>query len=111
MQPTQTALNKAVVVHRGARDAYQVASALAEAGLLARLVTDLYWPHEKAPAALPAAVKSMLLARHTARVPASLVQQTLFSGGISQALDMLPKAPFSWRRRATRWTDAVMGRQ
>jgi glycosyltransferase involved in cell wall biosynthesis len=111
MQPTQTALNKAVVVHRGARDAYQAAAALAEAGLLERLVTDLYWPNAEAPAALPASAKNMLLARHSTRVPSSLVHQTLFSGAISQALDMLPKVPFAWRRRATRWTDAVMGRR
>jgi glycosyltransferase involved in cell wall biosynthesis len=116
MPPTLTVPNnndagKAVVVHRGARDAYQVAAALAEAGLLERLVTDLYWPNPQAPGALPTAAKSMLLARHSTRVSSSLVQQTLFSGAISQALDMLPKVPFSWRRRATRWTDAVMGRQ
>jgi len=116
MQQTQTASNngavsKAVVVHRGARDAYQVATALYEAGLLERLVTDLYWPNDQAPGALPVSVQRLLLARHSARVPSSLVQQTWLSGAISQALDMLPKSPFSWRRRATRWTDACLGRQ
>lgn len=101
---------KAIVVHRGARDAYQVAAALAGAGLLERLITDLYWPSDQAPSWLSAAVQRMLLARHSSRVPAALVHQTLFSGGVSQALDMLPRVPFSWRRRATRWTDACMGR-
>ena len=32
---------KVVTVHRGARDSYQVARALQEAGLLERLVTDI----------------------------------------------------------------------
>jgi len=98
------------VVHRGARDAYQVAAALSEAGLLKRLITDLYWPSESAARSLPAALQRMVLARHSPRVPASLVQQALLSGTLSQALDMLPKVPFSWRRRATRWTDASVGR-
>lgn len=35
---------KAVVVHAGARDSYQVAQALLDADLLDRLVTNVYWP-------------------------------------------------------------------
>jgi glycosyltransferase involved in cell wall biosynthesis len=38
---------KAVVVHAGRRDNYQVALALQEAGLLEKLVTDVYLPGEK----------------------------------------------------------------
>ncbi len=38
---------KAVVVHTGARDAYQVARALDERALLECLVTDLYWPADR----------------------------------------------------------------
>ena len=39
-----TALAKFVVVHNRGRDGYQVAAAMAEAGLLERLVTDFYAP-------------------------------------------------------------------
>ena len=39
-----TAPQRFVVVHNGSRDGYQVAAALAEAGLLECLVTDLYAP-------------------------------------------------------------------
>jgi glycosyltransferase involved in cell wall biosynthesis len=107
---------KTVVVHRGARDAYQVAAALAEAGLLECLVTDLYWPNDRPWAAqmasrASAAVRSMLLARYSKLLPSQLVTQTLVSGVISQVLDMWRHSPFAWRRRATRWTDAAMGRK
>ena len=38
---------KSVVVHSGARDGYQLARALSEAGMLDTLVTDLYWPSDR----------------------------------------------------------------
>ena len=106
---------KSVVVHRGARDAYQVAAALAEAGLLESLVTDLYWPNDRPWAArltkgAKESTRRMLLARYSALLPSRLVTQTAFSGAISHFLDKWPGSPFSFRRRATRWTDAVMGR-
>jgi glycosyltransferase involved in cell wall biosynthesis len=115
MDVRRTGKTKSVVVHRGARDAYQVAAALAEAGLLECLVTDLYWPDDRAWAArlagsVSASVRQMLLARYSPRVPSRLVEQTLFSGLISHFLDKLPSSPFSLRKRATRWTDGVMGR-
>jgi glycosyltransferase involved in cell wall biosynthesis len=108
-------MQRTVVVHRGARDAYQVASALAEAGLLECLVTDLYWPNDKPlPARLARrakdSIRQMLLARFSPLLPSKLVTQTLVSGTISHLLDKLPGSPFSWRRRATRWTDSEMGR-
>ncbi|MEM3658496.1 MAG: glycosyltransferase family 4 protein [Candidatus Hadarchaeum sp.] len=40
-------LTRAVVVHAGNRDRYQVALALHEAGLLEKLVTDIYFPLDK----------------------------------------------------------------
>jgi len=40
-------LKRAVVVHAGRRDNYQVALALHEVGLLNKLVTELYFPGEK----------------------------------------------------------------
>jgi glycosyltransferase involved in cell wall biosynthesis len=110
----KSAGGQVVVVHRGARDAYQVASALAEAGLLDRLITDLYWPNDRGWARalarqLPAGLRHMLLARNQTALPGRLVDQKLASGLTSFALDKLPRAPFSWRRRATRWADAALG--
>src|ERR1700733_11712706 len=45
---SMTSPGKAVVVHGGARDSYQLALALSEAGLLDSLVTDLFWPTDRA---------------------------------------------------------------
>jgi glycosyltransferase involved in cell wall biosynthesis len=91
-----------------------VAAALAEAGLLECLVTDLYWPGdrrwaEKITLQVGDGIRQMLQARYSPSLPSSLVAQTLFSGIISHLLDKWSASPFSWRRRATRWTDRVMG--
>jgi glycosyltransferase involved in cell wall biosynthesis len=107
-------IQRTVVVHRGARDAYQVAAALAEAGMLECLVTDLYWPNDRfLPSRLAKCAKTslrqMLYARYSALLPSKLVKQTLFSGLLSHLSDKIPSTPFSWRRRATRWTDSIMG--
>jgi glycosyltransferase involved in cell wall biosynthesis len=101
-----------VVVHRGARDAYEVSRALAGAGLLERLVTDLYWPADRAWAKRLSRVP-LLSGRNNPGLPSSLVEQLLLSGLTSFALDKikLPRVPFSWRRRATRWADASLGRE
>jgi glycosyltransferase involved in cell wall biosynthesis len=107
MNPTRV-----VVVHRGARDAYEVSRALAAAGRLERLVTDLYWPADRAWTKRLSRI-SMLAARNNPGLPSSLVDQLLLSGLTSFSLDKIkfPRAPFSWRRRATRWADASLGRQ
>jgi len=107
--------SRVVVVHRGARDAYEVSRALAGAGLLERLVTDLYWPADRTWAKglsriLPSPLAAMLKARNNPGLPSSLVSQSLVSGLTSFALDKFPRVPFSWRRRATRWADASLGR-
>lgn len=104
-----------VVVHRGARDAYQVAAALAKAGMLEQLVTDLYWPEDRAFVAqvarlLPSSLLRLVRTRHHADVPGSLVRQTPFIGLGSYLLEKLKTAPFSWRREAIRATDATLGR-
>lgn len=101
---------KAVIVHRGSRDAYQVAWAFAERGLLERLITDLYWPGDRGwPQALSRFVPG-LRARYAEGVPSRLVDCRWLSGLISFALDRLPRVPFSWRQRATRWADGSLGR-
>jgi glycosyltransferase involved in cell wall biosynthesis len=109
------AARRVVVVHRGSRDAYQVAAALAGEGMLQALYTDLYWPGERKWARrlkriLGRSSAALLEARHNAELPASLVRQIPVSGIISFALDKIRRAPFSLRQRATRWTDARLGR-
>ncbi|HEX4166827.1 MAG TPA: glycosyltransferase family 4 protein [Bryobacteraceae bacterium] len=106
---------KVVVVHRGARDAYQAAAALAQAGLLERLVTDLYWANDpgwqtKLFAALPSSLRALLLQRHHPQIPGKLVSQTPLSGLTSYLLEKRKSLPFSIRRSAIRRTDATLGR-
>lgn len=105
-----------VVVHRGSRDAYQVAAALADHGMLETLYTDLYWPGDRAWAqraqrALGRRAAALLAARHNSHVPGSLVRQMPVSGLASFGLDKFRLAPFSLRKRATRRTDALLGRR
>jgi glycosyltransferase involved in cell wall biosynthesis len=107
---------RVVVVHRGARDAYQVSRALAEAGLLESLVTDLYWPEDRSWARaltklLPASLRFSLRARYAAGLPSSKVRLSIPYGPASFALDKLPRVPFVWRQRAQRSTDAALGRK
>ena len=98
----------------GARDAYQVAAALANAGMLERLVTDLYWGNDSAWraklfAALPESMKALLRQRSHPQVPGALVQQTPLSGLTSYLLEKRKSLPFSIRRAAIRRTDATLG--
>jgi glycosyltransferase involved in cell wall biosynthesis len=111
---SRTRPRKFVVVHRGARDGYEVAAALAEAGLLDRLITDFYYPHDILPPSRVAGSKSGWLhrvaaARSNALVPSRRVQQTLISGAVSHLFDKVAIAPESFRRKATRLTDLLLG--
>ncbi len=115
MTPKTNSARRVVVVHRGARDAYQVAAALAGAGLLERLVTDLYWPGDRLwaarlAAALPGSVRSLPSARYHQQLPSALVRQSPASGLMSFLLEKVKAAPFAWRRNAIRSTDATLGR-
>lgn len=106
---------KAVVVQSGARDAYQVARALADAGMLEALVTDLFWPSDRTWAQdfgtlLPPILRSMLAQRSEPHLPSSLVHPCTLSGLAALLLDKLPHTPLSLRRRVTRSTDATLGR-
>lgn len=107
---------KAVVVHRGARDHYQVARALDERGALDSLVTDLYWPTSRPWAQaiekrLPAPVRRALAARTAPSLDDRLVRLCGVSGAISQIAAMAPAVPFAMRRRLVRWTDHALGRR
>ncbi len=114
-QDRQSSNTKAVVVHRGARDAYQVSRALSEAGLLEALVTDLYWPQDNTCARamsrlLPSAFQNMLRARFAQGLPSSEVKLCLPSGPFSFLLDKLPGVTSRTRQQAQRYTDAALGR-
>jgi glycosyltransferase involved in cell wall biosynthesis len=107
---------KAVVVHRGARDHYQVARALDERGALDTLVTDLYWPKTRPWAQaverrLPSPVRRALAARTTPTLDDRRVRLCSVSGAISQIAAMAPALPFAMRRRLVRWTDHTLGRR
>lgn len=106
---------KVVVVQSGARDAYQVARALSDAGMLEALVTDLFWPSDRRWAQvleprLPAALRAMLLGRNESHLSSSNIHLCALSGLATLLLDKLPRVPLPLRRRLTRSTDANLGR-
>lgn len=100
---------KTVVVHRGARDSYEVARALSKAGELDRLVTDLAWnPDSVWNRFLPGSLRKLMECRNP-RVANREVRSTIASGLLSLAFEKA-HLPFSWKRSATRWNDGVLGR-
>ncbi len=106
---------KLVVVQSGARDAYQVARALSDAGMLERLVTDLYWPAQlpsarKVGNLLPTSVRTLLEQRNNPHLPPGLIKLCLGTGLLSLLLEKLPGIPASARRRAMRLSDRTLGR-
>lgn len=108
-------MRRVVVAHRGARDLYQTARALAEAGLLEALVTDLYWPADQPWAAaienlLPARATRLLRARNESAIPGAQTRSCVWSGLSSVAATRFKFTPFSWQRAALRWSDDSLGR-
>lgn len=106
---------KAVVVHAGARDAYQVALALEEAGMLKTLVTDMFWPAgepwaERLGRQLPQGVERKLRSRTAPGLPANRVTQRALSGVGGLLLDKAAFLPFGFRRWLTRASDGYLGR-
>lgn len=107
--------DKVVVVHGGARDAYQVAQALAETDMLEALVTDLFWPSDRPwaralAAKLPGSLQALLKARSAPALPSARVRNCVLAGLKSLALDRLPQVSFDLRRRAIRSADTTLGR-
>ncbi len=105
---------KVVTVHRGARDAYQVAHALAEGHLLDTLVTDLYWPGDQpwaqlASGLLPEKIVRALQCRTSDGVPSASVVSCWASGLISMAAGKFKRSHPNWDREATRWCDRTLG--
>ena len=108
------ARQRVVLVQSGARDAYQVALALEQAGLLEEMITDLFWPADRPWARrladyLPAGPQAMLRQRSEPRVPSERVRLCAASGLATMLLDKLPGAPASLRRRMTRSADRTLG--
>ena len=113
--PPALSTARVVVVQSGARDAYQVALALAEADLLEALVTDLFWPADRAWARafarhLPAALQALLRQRSEPRLPSARVHLCALTGVLTLLLEKLRGAPLRLRRRTMRSADATLGR-
>lgn len=113
--PSRETLRRMVLVQSGARDAYQVALALEQAGLLEELVTDLFWPADQPWARhlldrLPAGLRALLSQRSEARLPSARVRLCAASGLGTMLLDKLPGVPLGARRRMTRFADRTLGR-
>lgn len=107
---------KVVTVHRGARDGYQVARGLSEAGMLETLVTDLYWPAERPWARrlegwMPSSVSNTLLYRNAETLPSDCVASCWASGLCSLAVSKMRFAPHSLQRDWVRWCDRDLGRR
>ncbi|GAA3757242.1 glycosyltransferase family 4 protein [Terriglobus aquaticus] len=101
-----------VLVHGGARDSYQVALALHEAGLLRTLVTDLFASEtalQRWSRFIPPGLRSLLEAR-SAPLPSTHVQQHAIAGLLAVALERWRHVPFALRRSARRLSDRRLGR-
>ena len=105
---------RVTVVHSGARDAYQVAAALEEAGMLDTLVTDLFWPSDswaqRLFPRLPSGIRSQLNCRSEQSLPSSRVKLCAVHGLATLLLDKIPAVPRSLRRFMMRKADAHLGR-
>jgi glycosyltransferase involved in cell wall biosynthesis len=105
---------RVVTVHRGARDAYQVAGALEEAGLLEALVTDLYWPADRVWACgiervAPQSLSAALRCRYGPVLGSDSVVQCWGSGLSSLAVAKTHGLSFDCQRKAVRWCDRILG--
>lgn len=106
---------RVVVAHRSARDNYETARAMEEAGLLETLVTDLYWPGDRLDRVglghlIPDSARRSLSRRSNAGLPSAKTTSCGVSGLLSLAFEKAP-VPFPWRQRAVRWADAAIGKQ
>ena len=112
----RSSAGRAVVVHGGARDNYQVALALAQHNLLEVLVTDLFWPSDRPWAQrlasyLPTGLRAMLAGRSSPGLPSARVRNSLAPGFKTLLLDRIRSLSFDVRRRAIRSADASLGRK
>src|ERR1700722_19614878 len=106
---------KAVAVHRGSRDGYQVARSLYEAGLLETLVTDLYWPADRSWARgvenmAPVKVSAALRCRNSEGLPSDSVASCWIGGLGAYMANERHWLPFGGARDVVRWCDNRLGR-
>ncbi len=92
-----------------------VSLALADAGLLEALVTDLFWPSDRAWARsfaerLPALLRRLLQQRSEPRLASTAVRLCAVTGGMTLLLEKLRKVPAPLRRRMMRYGDRTLGR-
>ena len=111
---SQNSPSSAIVVHGGARDAYQVALALSESQQLDLLVTDLFFPADRAWSrfvahVMPANVRELLLRRSHPALPSRKVRQCLVAGFRELLLPRLPRISLALRRRSNRAADRTLG--
>lgn len=107
---------KVVTVHRGARDNYQVALGLHEAGMLEALVTDLYWPADRAWARLlervaPGQMTDALRNRQEVSLPSTKVKSCPRAGLYAMTLFKSPYVTFERQRDAIRKCDDELGKR
>ena len=113
---THSQSTRSVLVHSGARDGYQLARALDEAGMLDTLVTDLSLARRsclgRKTEVPPATVSGRQCCGNgsNAHVASARVKSCAGSGITTLLLDKLPGVPFALRRRAARHADATLGR-
>ena len=105
---------QAVVVHSGARDAYQVACALEQSGQLSSLVTDVFWKEGSRSARLingllPVSARRSLQQRAAPALANARIQQLPVPGVVTLALERV-KAPRALRRSMMRFLDRSLGR-
>ena len=106
---------KAVVVHAGARDSYQVALALSQAGILEALITDLFWPISTHWAKyldllMPARLRELAMRRSSPLLSSQQVRSHILLGLYCLLLEKLPSVFFQLRRNGIRALDAALGR-
>ncbi len=113
MNPSESH-RRAVVVHAGARDSYQLARSLAEHDLLDRLYTDLFWPSDRPLATALArplpAFHRQALQRSAPGIPFTRVKLKVLRGLLSLLVERVRRLPAALRRRAHRSADAALGR-
>ncbi len=108
----RSAAASVVVVHGGARDAYQVALALEEVGALQALVTDLYWNDESwASTKLPRSFVDACRVRHAPGLSRRRIVTRAWSGALATAMERVRSLPLACRRAVRRYSDGQIGRK
>lgn len=111
-----SARRQVVIVHAGARDSYQLALAMSEAGMLKALVTDLYSLEDRKwtrtlHSLIPRAWVSLINKRKHPDLPSSRVRTFFWRGLWTLLLQKWRGAPSGFTQRTARRLDSVLGRK